>query len=677
MHFRAIFLSAAVIPLFCATAARADTSPTTPDVVVTAILHQRTADTATPVIVLSGHELVHTRAATLGETLGGRPGVHFDQFGGGASRPVIRGQTSPRVQTLSDGANLQDASAVSPDHAIVTEPLLLSGIEVLRGPSALLYGGGAIGGAVNLLDDKIPVAIPENGISGVFEGRLGTADDERSLVGGLTAGIGSFALHVEGVHRNSDDYGVPGKFGERHVDGSYNDTSTFTAGGSWIGADGYIGAAWTRQRSEYGLPGHGHDYGACHPHGTHLHCGGHGDDHDDHGHEEDDHGDDHALPYVKLRSERFDIRSEYRDPMPGIARVRLRMGFTDYEHDEVEHGEVATTFRNKASDIRFELTHAPLGGMEGVVGVQYSSSEFSSTGEEAYLPDSDTSNTALFLMETFDAGPLRLELAARQEWQKIDTTLNRETSHKPFSVSGAAIWDIDGDYSVAISLARSQRAPNAQELFARGVHLATNTFELGSENLGKETAKSVDLTLRKKSGDTTFTLGLYHQKFDDYIFADTLDRFEDFRLIRYTAADARFSGIDGEIHHQLTPEIGISLFGDYVRAKLKDGRSNLPRIPAGRLGTHIDGEWRQLSGHVEYYHVFSQSDVAAFETRTGGYDMLNATLAWKLDIKEADAELFLRATNLTNSLAWNHASFIRNAAPLRGRNFLFGLRTSF
>jgi iron complex outermembrane receptor protein len=208
------------------------------------------------------------------------------------------------------------------------------------------------------------------------------------------------------------------------------------------------------------------------------------------------------------------------------------MSFTDYEHDEFEDDVIATTFRNKAHDIRFELTHKPIAGMRGVFGVQHSESEFSAFGEDAFLPESETSNTALFLMETLQAGPVRFELAARQEWQTIETTLNRKVRHRPFSVSGAAVWDINRDYSLALSLARSQRAPNVQELYARGVHLATNTYELGTATLGKETAKSIDLTFRKTAGATTFTIGAYHQDFDNYIFADTLDRFEDFRLIR-------------------------------------------------------------------------------------------------------------------------------------------------
>src|SRR5690606_21322652 len=187
------------------------------------------------------------------------------------------------------------------------EPLLLRGIEVLRGPATLLYGGGAIGGAVNLLDDKVPTALPEGGLSGVAEGRLGTADDELSLVGGLTAGIGPLAFRVEGGHRTSDDYRVPESFGEDRVHGSYNDTSTFSAGGAFVGTDGYLGLAYTRQRSEYGLPGHEHEYEDCHPHGTSLHCGGHGHGHDD-GDRDHDPGEEHEheeVPFVKLRSERF------------------------------------------------------------------------------------------------------------------------------------------------------------------------------------------------------------------------------------------------------------------------------------------------------------------------------------------------------------------------------------
>ncbi|HLV08331.1 MAG TPA: TonB-dependent receptor plug domain-containing protein, partial [Croceibacterium sp.] len=317
--YSAASLSAIAVPSALSAQAGSETGGA---IIVTATPLAQTADeTATPVIALSGDELVQRRRATLGETLEGQPGIHFDNFGGGASRPVIRGQTAPRVEVLSDSSQIEDASTISPDHAVTTEPLLLRGIEVLRGPATLLYGGGAIGGVVNLLDDKIPTAVPERGITGVAEGRLGTGDRERSLVGGVTAGAGPFAFRVEGVHRNSDDYRVPRSFGERRIDGSFNDTSTFSAGGSVIFADGYLGAAYTRQRSEYGLPGHNHEFEDCHPHGSALHCGSHDSDHDhDHDH---DHGHD-EVPFVNLRSDRIDVRGEYRNPIAGIEQVRFR-----------------------------------------------------------------------------------------------------------------------------------------------------------------------------------------------------------------------------------------------------------------------------------------------------------------------------------------------------------------
>jgi len=666
------------------------------DIIVTALgLEQAVSESATPVITLSGRTLTHQRQASLGETLAGLPGVKYDSFGTGASRPVIRGQSSPRVLSLSDGGRISDASSVSPDHAISTEPLLLRGIEVLRGPATLLYGGGAIGGAVNLLDEKVPTHVPESGYAGALEGRLSPSDNERTAVGGVTLGLGQFALRLEGVTRTADDYGVHHSFGPTRVPGTFGEGTTYTVGGSWIGADGYLGAAYTNQRSNYGVPGHNHAYESCHPHGVTLHCGGHEEEEEGHDHDHDhehDHDEDAAagtpdratdVPVVNLRNERIDVRGEYRNLLPLIERVKLRVSFSDYAHDEVEDGAVENTFTNKAHEARLEVTHAPIAGLRGVFGFQNNGSDATIVGSAPFLPPNRTDNSAIFLLESFELGAVRLELAARQEWQSIDAGPAGAADHTPFSISGGAVWNIDGDYSLALSVARSQRAPTAQELFSntvrpfRGVHLASNTWEIGTPTLGSETSHSVDLTFRKTLGDTTFTLGGYHQSFSDYIFAETLDRFEEFRLVRYTAADATFTGLDGEIRHQFTPGFAASIFGDYVRAELAGNLGNVPRIPAGRLGVRAEGSLDAFSTNVELYHVFEQGDIAAFETRTPGYTMLNVTLAYHIDLGLSDTELFLRATNLTDSLAFNHSSFIKNAAPLRGRNLVFGLRTTF
>ncbi len=275
------------------------------EIVVTArSLSSPDMPTATPVQVLSGDELAHRRQGGLGETLAGLPGVHLDNFGGGASRPVIRGQTVPRIEILSDGANLFDVSSVSPDHAITTDPLLLDGIEVLRGPAAARYGGNAMNGAINLIDSKVPKTLPEGGFSGATEVRFGTGDEEKTLVGRVTAGVGPFAVHAEGSRRRSENYNVSKAFGSGELRDSFADSSSYSFGASWITSKGYIGAAYTRQDSEYGLPGHSHINGVCHTHGTDLHCAAHDEFDDPFG------SSDNHTAYIKLRSERVDVRGD-------------------------------------------------------------------------------------------------------------------------------------------------------------------------------------------------------------------------------------------------------------------------------------------------------------------------------------------------------------------------------
>lgn len=643
------------------------------EVIVTGIpLGRSASEVASNVAILAGDELVHRRQATLGETLTSLPGVNSDTFGGGASRPVIRGQTAPRVKVLSDGASLMDASEISPDHAISVEPLLMDGIEILRGPSALLYGGGAIGGAVNVIDRRVPMRMPTNGLQAVGELRGGTADDERAGVLGVDAGLGQFAIHGDLAVRRSDDYKVP-DFEDGVVHGSYNRSKSYSVGASWIGSKGYLGAAYTRQDSDYGLPGHNHEYESCHPHGSTLHCGGH----DDHDHEHEDHGHGDDVPSVDLKSTRIDVRGEVREPLPLIERVRMRVGVTDYRHDEIDEGVIGTTFTNEGYDGRVEVEHVRLGGWRGVVGFQTSKTDFAALGEEAFLPETKTSNVAVFGLEEYELGDLRFELAARHEWQTIKAPAGVEIEHKPFSLSGAAIWNFAPDWSASLTLARSQRAPVSQELFARGVHLATNTYEIGAPTLKVETAKSAELTLRKTKGDTTFSASAYRYNYDGYIHALTLDRFEDFRLIRYSQGDAKFTGLEGEVEHRFSDWLSGSLFGDYVRATVDDTDRNVPRIPAARLGARTDFDHASWSVHLEYFRVFEQDKIAAFETATAGYNMANMTVSYDLPAGRTKTQIFLRGSNLLDELALNHASFLTNAAPLRGRNFVLGLRASF
>lgn len=636
-------------------------------------------------------ELLFQRSeATLGGTLDGLPGVHADTFGGGASRPVIRGQTAPRVSVLSDGAGLFDASSISPDHATTVEPMLSRKVEVLRGPSTLLYGGGAIGGVVNVLDDKIPTRMPDRPVEGFIEARGNTVAHEKAGAAGLTARAGKhIAVHVEGSSRDADNYQV-NRFTDSRIDGSYARSTNGSVGASWIGDQGYLGLAFTRRGDKYGLPGHNHEFEDCAANGGSLDCG-HDDDHDhDHDH---DHGGE-APPYVDLDSSRVDLRGEYRQPLEGIKSVRLRSGYTDYRHHEIEDGEVATTFRNRGYDMRVEVEHEPLAGWSGVVGTQYADNDFSSEGEEALVPKTNTRMLGIFAVERYPlADNWQLELGARHEQQKLDPDKDGRdlpsASESANSLSAALTWAFLPDYNVSLSVARSQRLPQAQEMYARGVHIASNTYECGlladtytcggtanDADVEKETSRNIGLNLRKVNGRFTFDLGVFQNQVDNYIYARTLDQIEDFRLIKYTQDDVEFVGAEAEMSYQWTERLSTTVFGDTVRAQFRRGGDDLPRIPADRLGVRVNTFWRAFDGELEFYRVFAQDHIAGFEARTSGYDMLNATLGYQFGGAQRYS-VYLRGSNLLGETVWNHSSFLARTVPEPGRNLTAGVRMEF
>ncbi|NNG25841.1 TonB-dependent receptor domain-containing protein [Telluria aromaticivorans] len=671
-------------PLAQAQASRVHADPdSVPTVVISAsALGLLGDDMITPVTSLSGGELVRARESTLGETLNNQPGITSSHFGAGASRPVIRGMDGPRVKILSDGAEIQDASTISPDHAVAFEPVLAERIEVLRGPSALAYGGGAVGGVVNILDRKIPTAMPAKPVEGSMELRANSVAREKTGAFELTGGAGNVAIHAEGVKRDAGEYRVGKGWpdGDR-VHGSFKDSETGSVGLSWVGERGYLGAAYTKERTEYGIPGHNHEFGSCHPHGDHLHCGGHG--HEEEGEEHDhehEHGDE-AVPVVKLDSDRWDVRGELRNPMAGITKARLRASFTDYRHDELEEGVVATSFNNKAHDLRVELEHAPVKGLRGVIGLQTTRRDFRTDGEEAYVPPSVTKKHAVFATEEYKLGDWRFEAGARHEWQDVavDSATQRDTKAHGTSVALGAVWKFAPSYSLRAGLSRSHRLPTAEELYADGVHLATATYEIGNADLGKETSNNLDVTLRKFEGNTTYSLSAFHNRVANYIYASTLDNHEGFQLVEYAQRDAVFTGLEGELRHKFSGSLEGTLFGDLVRARFDEGQGarNLPRIPAHRIGARLNAHWQAWHGMVELVRVGKQDRVAEFEGATGGYKLLNLGTHYTTRIGGIPAQLYARINNVTDELAFSHTSFIKSAAPLPGRNLTAGLRLIF
>jgi iron complex outermembrane receptor protein len=547
--------------------------------------------------VIKSDQLVQG-GTTIGEALSDQVGVYSNQFGPGASRPVIRGQDAARVKVLANASETMDVSTLSPDHAVTVDPTLAKQIEIVRGPSTLLYGAGNVGGLVNVTDNKIPTQMPENGYEGKLGVRYNTGNDEKLATAGVTVGLGDqVALRVEGLKRDANNYIAPDYVHEgekeRRVDNTFAESQNVTLGLSWIYDRGFTGVSYTNRQDQYGLPGHNHEYESCEAHlagQPHLHCGEHDHDHEADTHEAHDHS--HAGPWVDLKSERYDFRSELADPFAGFQKLRVQASYTDYQHDEIEEGQAATTFKSEGYDTRLELLHNPIGAWEGVIGTQFGRQKLDITGEEAlFAGPSTTDKWSLFALEHRQWNDVHFELAARLDQQSIDIdSPQKDYDDHAFSYSGAANWAFAPNYKLSLVASHQERLPMAQELYSQGKHLATNTYELGNENLAVEKSNNLELGFHYDTDRLNYHVHVFHNWFDDYIYAQTLDRYEDFRLIQYTQDKARFYGAEGEISYQLSPIYTATLFGDYVRGKI-DAEGDAPRVPGGRVGTRFDADF--------------------------------------------------------------------------------------
>ncbi len=651
------------------------------------------------------------RSTTIGDAMSDELGVYSNQYGSGSSRPVIRGQDGPRVKVLQHASETADVSMLSPDHAITVDPILAKQVEIIRGPSTLLYGAGTVGGLVNVTDQKIPTQMPNNGLEGQVGLRYNTGSDEKLVSAGVTAALSDqFALRIEGSKRKANDYITPNYWVEHHhtevhvepdgsththeheelvkerrVDNTFAEGQTVNIGGSWIHDRGFVGLSYSNRQDKYGLPGHSHEYHDCHPHGNKLHCGSHDpapqpDPHDEHEHA-------HGGPWIDLESHRYDLRTELDQPFAGFEKLRAHASFTDYEHDELEENKVISNFKSKGYDARLELVHQPIAGWEGVFGTQYSQQKIDLTGqkekhgdhfhESVPMPDTKTQKYSLFGLEHKQFGDVHVELGARVEHQKIDVDAKqKDYSDTGVSASAAANWQFAPNYKLSLTGSHQQRLPLAQELYANGIHFATNTYERGNANLDVEKSNNLELGLHYEADKLDYSLHVYHNWFDNYIYGATTDHIETFRLIDYQQDKAKFYGTEAKLGYQISPDYKLSVFGDYVRGEIDN--QNAPRVPAGRLGTKVDANFADgWSGMAEYYRVFKQDKVAYLEQETAGYNMVNVGVAYAGNYaNKQDYRVYFKANNLLDDEVYSHTSFLSNI-PQVGRNFTVGVEFGF
>jgi iron complex outermembrane recepter protein len=645
------------------------------EIVVSATpLRSNALELAQSAVVLTGDDLARQVAGSLGESLAHQPGVTASYFGPKSSRPIIRGLAGERVLMLIDGVSALDVSNLSPDHSVGVEPLLADQIEILKGPTTLLYGSGAVGGVVNTVDGRIPLDPTRERLEGGLELRGDTATEERSVAGRLDGVAGAFGWHVDAYSRETGDLRIPGHDWSRavieeelaeggeveatrgRVPNSDSQSDGYTLGLSWFGRDSIVGFAYGRAETNYGLPG----------------PAGHADEG---GAEEEP----EAPVRIDQAADRYDFKAEWRNLGGLVDSVTLRAAYTDYEHVELEGDEVGTRFEQRGLDARMLLGHRSIGGWTGTVGVQHTELDLEAVGAEAYIPPSQTRGLGVFFVEQQRFGDWTVDFGGRVERQEIDARVPEldDYSDTAYSLAGGLVWNWRPDLALALHLTRSERHPQAAELYSDGPHLAVQRYEVGDEDLRKETANTVDFGLRR-TGAVEWRASIFYSDFRDYVYALGTGEEEDgLPVYVYRQADARFYGAEGEVEVPVWDggdrSVSVRLAADYVRGRLQGGGS-LPQMPPLRLTALVEYDAGPLHSSLGLAWYAEQDRIAEFERPTDGYTLLDFEVSYRWEGRQPGLMLFVKGSNLLDEEARRHSSPLKDYVPLPGRSVLLGVR---
>jgi len=666
----------------------------------------------TNVDILDRFELDSATPGGLGDVLGAVPGIRSSFFGQGASRPVIRGLAGPRVQVLTNGIGLIDASALSPDHQVSVDPAEATRIEVLRGPAALAYGGSAIGGIVNVIDERVA----RSPAMGGMEGRMnvvGTPSNQGfSLAGSVKLGDGPIVFTADVLQRRAEDYDIPGFAESRYQraaeaeehehddedhdhdhDHDHDDhddheeeeafgtvpnsavrLTSVGAGVSFVGTGGFIGVSFRHTDTWYGVPGHAHEHGHEHEEDDHEH------EHEEETltlfslDEEDEEGDEVK---IGLKQTRFDLHGEWDVGLGPFSLVRIASGYSDYEHDEWEGGGIGTRFLSDGYEARVELVQQEMGGWQGAVGVQHLRRNFDAVGEEAYVPKTTITESGVFTLQRLDLGPWGIEGGARLDTRNIDSIAG-ERNFTNASFSAGAFLRPSDPWFLGLSLARTARAPTEVELFADGPHVATRGYEIGAPGLDSEIAWSADASAHYGSGRFSADVHLFAAHYDGFIdLMPTGDEEDGLAVFRYTQVDADFHGFEAELGYRIWEEaarqIRVEAVADYVRGSTSNGPP--ARIPPFSLTGQAVFESPRWTFKAEARHVTAQERLGDFELPTDAFTLVGLSAEFR-PLGEG-LSFFAGIDNLFDEEAREHASFLKDLAPLAGRAYRFGAAWRF
>jgi iron complex outermembrane receptor protein len=683
MYLRHVLLGTVVL----GAAVPALSQPAMEHVLVSVPLHKTNAETALPITVLAGDELHRAMSSTLGDTLANTPGLAKASFGPGVGQPVIRGQQGSRVTVLQNGTSSADASNLSADHAVAVESMLADSIEILRGPATLLYGGGAIGGVVNVLDNRIPTSL-EPGSSGGVEYRHDAAAAMDAVIMRADIGVGSFAWHADALYRDWADLEIPGEAvrdddhaahededhaGHGFIDNSDGRTTNLTLGGSYHFEDGFAGLAVARLENEYGIPASAHA-------------------HDDS--EPDESGDEVEEGGVRLDVEqtRYDALLHWHEPLAGLEVLRGFLTYTDYSHDELEPGgELGTQYNNETWEGRLEIVHEPVGPLHGVFGVQAKDGQFSALGEEAFIPKTESEGLGLFLLEDLHRGAWTFEAGLRVDFdERKPTVAGLDTDFTAVSGSASALWDIHPQWMLGLALSRAERAPAIEELYSNVisddpldwvVHAATGVIEVGDPDLDTEASGNADVSLHWDLDQHFIDVTLFYNDFSDYVgLINSGQSVDDVSVVVYAQGDAEFYGAEFNSRFQLPGLWGgaltLGVLADTVRGEFTSG-GDVPRLPADRIGSQLTWAGEQLELWGEVTVAADQDRPGQNEEPTQGYTRWDLGADFRLQFSGSDTLLFLKLKNVGDEEIRLSTSFLRDVAPEGGRSLEAGIRVAW
>jgi iron complex outermembrane receptor protein len=659
--------------------------PTNPsEIIVTAPLARTREDVIAGTSVISGLDLARNLRPTIADTLTHLPGVSASSFGPNASRPILRGFQGARIRVLTDGVGSFDVSSTSVDHAVVINPLLAERVEVVRGPSALLYGSEAIGGVVNVIDTRIPRTVPEAGYRLQGQATYGSAANERSIGAAADAKVTeNIVLHADGSYLKSGDLRIGGyalrpelrsqALASAAAVGTPEDDIDFAANAAVKGKlpntqsrtwDAALGASVITATGNYGIAVSHYDslYGVPVRFATQP-------------------GEEQEAPRLDVKQTRIDARAAVDTGGTILEQIRFRLGAARYRHFELEEdNSVGTAFYSQGMEGRVELAQAQHGVWRGVTGVQFSYRDFNVIGDEAFLPRNSTDTAGVFTLQQLDFGTFKIEGGARYEHAMLkampgDDQPQFAADQRNF---GAVSGSIGGSYTlsdgwkIGLNLSHSERAPSAEELFANGPHAGTEAFEIGLPTLTKERANGIEAVLHGHGRNYDIEASVYYNRFSNYVDQFATGELEDGLPVYQTAqGKARYYGFEINGSYTLArlgdTQIVADALADYVHATIVDV-GPAPRIPPLRLLGGLEARGGRIFGRAEVEWIDHQDRITAFETRTPGFTMVNASIGVHPLPDNRNFSLILSGNNLLDVTARRHASFLKDYAPLAGRD---------